>query len=198
MYFGKVCPLSAFSAGEIILIRSREKRRDLKEILRPSPQSLSEFFAVDAPFYTLDDFSVRFAETDAAGLVHFTHFLRWAENAEGDFFRTSGLSVLQKNDAGTLSGFPRVAVRANFCAPARYADRIRVQIRPQASPEENARSLSWEFRIFRVETDETQTLLAEGTWKTVFALISRDGKIQGGNNIPEYVVKAVKNFFYKK
>ena len=159
---------------------------------------LSEFLAVETPFYTLEDFSVRFAETDAAGLVHFTHFLRWAENAEGDFFRTRGLSVLEKTGAGTLSGFPRVAVRANFCAPARYADRIRAQIRPQFCPEENARSLSWEFRIFRVETDESQTLLSDGTWKTVFASVSRDGKIQGGNNIPDNIVQAVKNFFYKK
>lgn len=149
-------------------------------------------------FYTIKDFSVRFAETDAAGLVHFTHFFRWAENAEGDFFREHGLSVLQKNETGALSGFPRVAVQANFCAPARYADCIRVQIRPQVLPVDGARSLSWEFRIFRAEASGGQTLLATGSWTTVFATIAADGRIRSGGSVPAEVSEAVKNFFCEK
>lgn len=152
---------------------------------------------MEIPFYTSDDFSVRFAETDAAGLVHFTHFLRWAENAEGDFFRRRGLSVLKKNEAGTQLGFPRVSVRADFHAPARYADCIRVKIRPQTLPEKDSRSLFWEFRIFRAETNGGETLLSTGTWKTVFAGINPDGNVRVENRIPFEIYTAVKNFFSK-
>lgn len=153
---------------------------------------------VKEEFYTLEAFSVRFSETDAAGLVHFTNFLRWAENAEADFFRANGLSVLTKNSAGTLFGFPRVAVHASYFAPARYADRIFVRIRPNVFPEDGARSLSWCFRVFRAERGGAETLLAEGGWKTVYAEIDSAGRIRSGNVVPVEVLSAVRNFFLKK
>lgn len=155
------------------------------------------FYVKDLIFHTLEDFSVRFSETDAAGLVHFTNFLRWAENAEGDFFRKYDLCLLEKNSAETLCGFPRVSVRIDYRAPARYADCIRVKIRPQELPEENSRSLNWEFQIFRIESDRTEKLLALGSWSTVFAEIDFHGNTRAGKSVPAQVRNAIKTFLQK-
>ena len=37
--------------------------------------------------------SVEFAETDLAGIMHFTNFYRWMEVCEHEFLRSIGLSV---------------------------------------------------------------------------------------------------------
>lgn len=146
-------------------------------------------------FHALEDFAVRMSETDAAGVVHFTHFLRWAENAEGDFFRKNGLKIFEKTAAGTRFGWPRVAVRADFRAPARYADVIRVRVRPAAFPPESARGVEWAFEIFRVGSAGETTLLASGTWTSVFAEIAPSGKMSAAPSVPADVRAALKTFF---
>lgn len=144
-------------------------------------------------YHCLEDFSVRFAETDTAGIVHFTNFLRWAENAESDFFRKHGSSLIEKTDAETQVGWPKVGVSANYKSPARYADCIRVKIRPAALPPPKARSIFWEFAVFRVETDGAETLLADGAWKSVFAEIDGNGNVRVGNAIPAPVLAAIQS-----
>lgn len=136
-------------------------------------------------FHFSEDFSVRFAETDAAGVVHFSNFLRWAENAVGDFFRKNALKLCEKTLAGTTLGFPIVAIRADYRAPARYADRIRVGIRPARPAFPQTRKTEWIFEIFRVEkTGDEKTLLAEGSLTNVYAEISADGKIVAAQSVP--------------
>ncbi len=146
-------------------------------------------------FHTLEDFSVRMSETDAAGLVHFSHFLRWAENAEGDFFRKNGLSVFEKTAAGTCVGWPRVAAEIRFLAPARYADRIRVRIRPEVFPPNGARSIRWRFEISRAEKNGSETPLANGAWTSVFAEIGGNAEISVKPTLPSEFLSAVKSFF---
>ena len=63
---------------------------------------------------------VRFAETDATGVVYHTHYIIWFEVGRGAFWRAMGLdSVDVPQDAGS---FPVSAVEARFHAPARYGD----------------------------------------------------------------------------
>ncbi|MBR6797939.1 MAG: hypothetical protein IKM45_04545 [Opitutales bacterium] len=152
---------------------------------------------MEKKYHTPDDFCVRFAETDSAKLAHFTNFLRWAENAEGDFFRTYGASLIKKDATGVLHGFPRVSVKIDYRAPAHYADRIRVRIRPQMFPPEGSRSIDWEFQISRIEKNNTETLLAYGSWKTVFATIDAHGNVKAGNALPDDTFAALKKFFGK-
>ncbi len=60
---------------------------------------------------------VEFVDTDMAGIVHFTNFFRYMEQAEAEFFRSQGHSLAStKNGSGT--GWPRVAASASFKAPA--------------------------------------------------------------------------------
>lgn len=147
-------------------------------------------------FHVFPDFFVRFSETDAAGLVHFTNFLRWTENAECDFFKHYKLPFFEKTPSGAILGFPRVSVKTDFRAPARYADRIRVKICPVAFPPSDARSIEWSFEIFRIEEDSRAVLLSTGTWTSVFAEISPDGTIRTQKMLPPELLSVMGKIFF--
>ena len=53
---------------------------------------------------------VQFYETDAAGIVHFSCFYRYMEEAEHALWRAAGLSI---NPTHPVVGFPRVAASFN-------------------------------------------------------------------------------------
>ena len=68
---------------------------------------------------------VRFYEVDGAGIVHFSNFYRYMEEAEYELWRTAGLSK------ALLSGFsfPRVAAAFDFRRPLRFEDEFEALIR---------------------------------------------------------------------
>jgi acyl-CoA thioester hydrolase len=69
---------------------------------------------------------VQFHETDAAGLVHFTAFFRYLEEAEHELWRAAGLSI---HPPGTEVGFPRLSTSFEFHQPMRFEDEFEVRIR---------------------------------------------------------------------
>ena len=69
---------------------------------------------------------VQFAETDLAGVVHFSWFFRYMEEAEHALWRAAGLSIAPP---GSEIGFPRVSASIEFLAPLRFEDELEVWIR---------------------------------------------------------------------
>ena len=69
---------------------------------------------------------VQFYETDSAGIVHFSWFYRYMEEAEHALWRAAGLSIAAP---GTGVGFPRVAASFDFRRPLRFEDQFEVHIR---------------------------------------------------------------------
>ena len=51
---------------------------------------------------------IEFAETDMAGIAHFSSFFRYMEEVEHAYFRSLGISVVHQQDNGQLS-WPRVS-----------------------------------------------------------------------------------------
>jgi len=72
---------------------------------------------------------VQFYETDLAGLVHFSWFFRYMEEAEHALWREAGISIAR---AGEETGFPRLAASVEFHAPLRFEDEFEVWIRVAA------------------------------------------------------------------
>lgn len=66
---------------------------------------------------------VQFHETDAAGIVHFSVFFRYMEEAEHALWRAAGLSIAAP---GAKVGFPRVAASFDFRRPLRFEDEFEV------------------------------------------------------------------------
>jgi YbgC/YbaW family acyl-CoA thioester hydrolase len=71
---------------------------------------------------------IEFAETDMAGIVHFSNFVRMMEEVEHAFFRSLGLSVSMQHD-GMHIGWPRVAVSCEFFGPAKFEDVLELKLR---------------------------------------------------------------------
>jgi YbgC/YbaW family acyl-CoA thioester hydrolase len=69
---------------------------------------------------------VQFYETDLAGMVHFSWYARYMEEAEHALWREAGLSIAS---AAMGVGFPRVSVSVDFRAPLRFEDVFETRIR---------------------------------------------------------------------
>ena len=69
---------------------------------------------------------VQFYETDVAGIVHFSWFFRYMEEAEHALWREAGLSIHpQDSDIG----WPRIASSFEFYRPLRFEDEFDVHLR---------------------------------------------------------------------
>jgi acyl-CoA thioester hydrolase len=72
---------------------------------------------------------VQFYETDAAGIVHFSWYFRYMEEAEHALWRQAGISIHRPDSE---IGFPRVATSFDFHRPLRFEDEFDVWLRVAA------------------------------------------------------------------
>jgi acyl-CoA thioester hydrolase len=72
---------------------------------------------------------VQFHEVDSAGIVHFSNYFRFMEEAEHALWRAAGLSIAAPDAA---VGFPRVAAAFDYRRPLRFEDEVDVRIRISA------------------------------------------------------------------
>jgi len=85
---------------------------------------------------------VNFYEVDQAGVVHFSNYYRYMEEAEYGLWRTAGVSL--EPEGG--HGFPRVAASFDFHAPLRFDEEFDVLLQVAAI---GRTSLRYRCRITR-------------------------------------------------
>lgn len=102
---------------------------------------------------------VEFCETDMAGIVHFSCFALWMEQAEHEFLRSVGLSVVDHQPDGSKISWPRLACACEFHSPVRFEDEVTVRLELTRVGE---KSLTYEAGFFAHETQ-----VATGVMKTV-------------------------------
>ena len=64
---------------------------------------------------------IQFAETDLAGVLHFSNYFRLMEEVEHAFWRSLGVSVITKGQSEDIS-WPRVSVTCDYADPLRFED----------------------------------------------------------------------------
>lgn len=79
---------------------------------------------------------VQFYEVDFAGIVHFSWFFRYMEEAEHGLWREAGLSIAPP---GAGVAFPRVAASFEYHRPLRFEEEFDVHIRITALTEKTIR-----------------------------------------------------------
>lgn len=84
---------------------------------------------------------VEFAETDLAGIMHFSNFFRLMERTEHAFLRTLGGSVHMQTPDGVI-GWPRVAASCEYRQPLRFEEEVEVVLTVR---EKKARSVTYDF-----------------------------------------------------
>ena len=85
---------------------------------------------MSAPESPISEHSIRrrvfFYECDGAGIVHFSNYFRYMEEAEHGLWRATGLSIAR---AELGVGFPRVAASFEYHRPLRFEDEVDIQVR---------------------------------------------------------------------
>ena len=109
---------------------------------------------------------VEFRDTDAAGIMHFSTYFTYMEEAEHELFRQLGTTVMQKVDNETTISWPRVAAECQFRGSARFEDEIEIKV---AIRRLGKSSVTFAFEFF---VDEG--LIATGTMTTVCCLFAKD------------------------
>ena len=116
---------------------------------------------------TSTSFRVRYAETDAMGIVHHSSYIVWFEEGRSHYMRELGFPYSRVEQMGFY--FTVVEVHARYIVPARYDEEVAVET---WIPELKSRGLTFSYRVRRISDG---TVLAEGYSRHV--CITRDGKI---------------------
>jgi YbgC/YbaW family acyl-CoA thioester hydrolase len=112
---------------------------------------------------------VEFAETDMAGLMHFSNYFRWMEACEAAFYRSLDLPAAIYADPAAIA-WPRVKVDCQYRAPLRFNELVTVELFVKRLGE---KSVTYVFR-FRT----SGRLAAEGEMTAV--CVSVDATAPGG------------------
>jgi len=105
-------------------------------------------------------FRVRWVDTDVAGVMHYSNFLRYFEACEEEFYRSLGIplnEVLEKY--GIM--LPRIEVHCVYKTPCRFDDAIDVLLSVRERAE---KTITYEFQIIRQRDGR---LAAEGSLKCI-------------------------------
>ncbi len=121
---------------------------------------------------------VEFCETDAAGIAHFSSFLCYMEQAEHEFLRSLGVSVIQPmSDGGHLS-WPRVKVECNYAQPARFEDVLKILVQIGRL---GTKSVTYQFTFF----SSADNLVARGEVVAVCCRVKNHGESIESTEIPQ-------------
>ena len=124
---------------------------------------------------------VQFAETDLAGIVHFSWIFRYMEEAEHAAWRAAGLSIAER---GGPLGWPRVAASFEFRNPLHFEDEIEVVIR---LADVGSRSLQYEHTIVRGDV-----VIGSGRITTVCVQKTAEGQMRAVE-IPAEILERLKS-----
>ncbi len=109
---------------------------------------------------------VEFADTDMAGMMHFSNFFRFMEAAERAFFRSLGFSIYDTRRHQAI-GWPRVHATCDFRHPLKFEDSVEIHLQVM---EKRRRSLVYSFTFWRLNESPSREV-ARG--RLVVACVSR-------------------------
>jgi acyl-CoA thioester hydrolase len=115
-------------------------------------------------FESTTSIRVRYAETDAMGIVHHSVYPIWMELGRSDFLRELGQSYAEWEERGVMMSVAELQVK--FRAPARYDQLVEVRTRLLAA---NRRKIIFGYTISR-----EGLRLVEG--QTVHVVTGPDGR----------------------
>jgi len=120
---------------------------------------------------------VAFSETDAAGIVHFSNYFRYFEDAEHALWRDAGLSI---HGGESAIGWPRVSASCDYRRPLRFEQEFEIRV---AIAEVTGRTIRYEGTI-----DSQGERVATATWKIACVNRLPDGGMKS-TNIPANILE---------
>jgi len=124
---------------------------------------------------------VEFAETDAAGMVHFAVFFRYMEEAEHAAWRAAGLDIFEKHEE---QSWPRISAKFDFKAPLKFQDEFEVRTEMGAVTRS---TIQWAHVLLRGDT-----VIGNGTVTAVCVKKGLDGTMKSAP-IPEAILSRLRS-----
>jgi len=121
---------------------------------------------------------VEFAETDAAGMVHFAVFFRYMEEAEHAVWRRAGLDIFANHEERS---WPRISAGFDFKAPLRFQDEF--EVHTEIGPVSRS-TIQWVHVIMRGDA-----VIGTGTVTAVYVAKNRDGSMKSAAIPPDIISK---------
>lgn len=106
---------------------------------------------------------VAFADTDTAGIMHFTNYLRFVERAEAALLRALGFPMIAQEGARSW-GWPRTRVSCDYVRPLYFDDEVEIALAAKAVHPE---AVDWVFSLGRVEAARVR-IAAFGAMTTTY------------------------------
>ena len=120
---------------------------------------------------------MQFSETDAAGIVHFSNYFRYFEDAEHALWRDAGLSIHPERSE---IGWPRVSASCEYYRPLRFEQEFDVAVR--------IAEISKRTITYRGDITRGGERVAAATWKIACVNKLADGSMKS-TEIPDDVVR---------
>jgi len=87
---------------------------------------------------------IEWADTDTAGIIHFSRYFCFMEEVEHEFLRSLGLSCIMERDGQRIT-WPRVSATCDFLKPVRFEDVVDVHL---IVKRQGTKSLTYGFAFF--------------------------------------------------
>jgi len=125
---------------------------------------------------------VEFADTDMAGIAHFSNFFRWMEATEHAFLRSLGFT-LHENDQDGMRGWARVHADCDYKRPLRYPDEFEVRLLVRGVHES---SIEYAFAFVQAESE-----VARGALEVVYVARRAGEESMRRTPIPHAIAAAI-------
>ena len=144
----------------------------------------------DAPVFT-HRFRVAFADTDLAGIVHFSNFFRYMENTEHEFIRSLGFSIHPEGSGATDLevfpgfGWPRISATCDYKKPLRFEEELNVELYIR---EVDRKTIRYGFHFLQ---DGALQPSAVGELKVICVIFDEASKRMRATDIPDGIRERV-------
>ena len=125
---------------------------------------------------------VTFAETDMAGILHFSNYFRYMEEVEHAFFRSLGFQVHSCQASGAW-GWARRNATCDYQRPLRYEDEVDLQL---SVKEVRSKAIVYQVRFVLADAE-----VARGELTAVCVEKAPDGNLRAAE-MPAAVAAAVR------
>ncbi|MCF6311636.1 MAG: acyl-CoA thioesterase [Verrucomicrobiales bacterium] len=125
---------------------------------------------------------VEFADTDAAGIMHFSNYFRFMEICEHAFVRSLGFSVFPAEGDGAAVGWPRVQVACDYRLPLYFEDEVKIEL---VVKKLSSKTIDYEFLFWKKGGDLGKTnLVASGKFTVICVAWRGEGQKMKAVEIP--------------
>ena len=128
---------------------------------------------------------VEFADTDVAGIMHFSNFFKFMEITEHAFYRSLGFSVhpFRGGSESPQVGWPRGQASADFRLPLHFEEEVEIELLIE---EIRNRTIKYFFRFWKNPDSESEKVVAAtGRFTVICVSMDRETRKMKAVAIPD-------------